>query len=82
MRFFALLLCLLATSASAEKRIYQTDAFGSKRYDLPGKVVIGDRIYQTDRFGSIQYDKPGQVIQGNRAYETDRFGLSAMKSLR
>jgi hypothetical protein len=74
MRFVVFVLCLLSTSAGAETRIYQTDAYGNKRYDLPSKVVKGDRIYEADPYGNVRYDKPGQVIKGNRIYETDPYG--------
>ncbi len=70
------LLCVLAVpvfpSHAQEKRVYQTDRFGSIQYHKPGYAILSDgRIIETDSTGTKQYHKPQYKIKDGTVYAAD-----------
>ena len=70
-----LFLTIWSHSASAEKRVYQTDKYGNIQYHLPSYTIQDNgKIVETDKFGNKQLHKDQWVIKGDKIKPTDKFG--------
>ena len=72
---FSLMMLLIQSAHTEEKRIYQTDSLGNIQYHKPSYSLQKEgRIIETDPIGNKQYHKQQYQIKGDKIYQIDSLG--------
>lgn len=63
------------TAQAADRRIFETDSSGNRKYDKPSYTITDNgRIYETDSSGNHKYNGQHFRIDGSRILPTDSSG--------